>query len=560
MNFGAVNETFKQVITRGSIFEVPIFQRNYSWSTDEIGDLWDDIINARNDKDSHYMGYLVLQADKSTKVFQIIDGQQRMSSVSILISVILKKIKSIADSGDKDAEKRYNALRDTYIGYLDPVSLEAKPRLKLNQYNNVFFQDHIVALQPFPQRGVVSTNKLIKNSFEFFEGKISSMNITSSSEYAKLIEDITETLFFTVITVDDELNAFKVFETLNARGVQLSSSDLLKNYLLSLVHCGNAYSSDIKQFEKTWNKIVGILGNEKFSDYLRYYWNSYNKTARKTELFKAIRKKIQCREDAFALINALYTNVDFYAAMHNGQDEMWNSYSSDFQNDLDILNIFKLKLHIPLLLAVQKHLPSYLQDTVKWLKMITFRYNIICEKQTNEQERIYNDIAVKVSNGSIASKSDLKNALLALYPQDEVFKMAFSLRTFDINENRAKKIVRYILCMIENHKFQQTYDFHLDAISIEHIFPEHPDCNWPEFQNDADAENVFRLGNYTLLTKNDNRNLENKAYQIKRQTYVSSNYGITRDVGNEYEYWTSATIARRQKNLSNIASTIWKIS
>ena len=55
-------------------------------------------------------------------------------------------------------------------------------------------------------------------------------------------------------------------------------------------------------------------------------------------------------------------------------------------------------------------------------------------------------------------------------------------------------------------------------------------------------------------------NLENKAYQIKRQTYVSSNYGITRDVGNEYEYWTSATIARRQKNLSNIASTIWKIS
>ena len=87
MNFGAVNESFKQVVMRGSIFEVPIFQRNYSWSTDEISDLWDDLINARNDKESHYMGYLVLQADKSTKIFQIIDGQQRMSSISILLSV-----------------------------------------------------------------------------------------------------------------------------------------------------------------------------------------------------------------------------------------------------------------------------------------------------------------------------------------------------------------------------------------------------------------------------------------------------------------------------------------
>lgn len=560
MNFGAVNETFKQVVMRGSIFEVPIFQRNYSWSTDEISDLWDDLINARNDKESHYMGYLVLQADKSTKIFQIIDGQQRMSSISILLSVILKKIKSIADNGDADAEKRYNALRDTYIGYLDPVSLEAKPRLKLNQYNNVFFQDHIVALQPFPERGIINTNKLIKKSFDFFESKISSMNITSSAEYAQLVEDIAETLFFTVITVDDELNAFKVFETLNARGVQLSSSDLLKNYLLSLVHHNRKNSSDIKQFEKTWNKIVGILGNEKFSDYLRYFWNSYNKTARKAELFKAIRKKIQSREDAFVLLNDLHSSVDFYVALNDGQDEMWSSYTKEFQNDLDILNIFDLKLHIPLLLAVKKHLSIYLPNVVKWLKIITFRYNIICEKQTNEQEHIYNDIAVKISNGVITTKLDLKNALNILYPPDEVFETSFLLRAIDINNSRRKKIVRYILCMIENYKFSQTYDFHSDSISIEHIFPEHPDSNWPEFQNDAEAESVYKLGNYTLLTKNDNRDLGNKAYQIKRQTYIKSNYGMTQEVGNDYADWNLSDISRRQKKLAAIAKTIWQLS
>ena len=93
INFSATNETFKSVFTKGIVFEVPPFQRDYSWTTDELDDLWEDLHAAKEEDSSHYMGYLVLQKESDTKKLRIIDGQQRIASISILIAVVLKKIR-----------------------------------------------------------------------------------------------------------------------------------------------------------------------------------------------------------------------------------------------------------------------------------------------------------------------------------------------------------------------------------------------------------------------------------------------------------------------------------
>src|SRR5690606_33392024 len=133
-------------------------------------------------------------------------------------------------------------------------------------------------------------------------------------------------LFFTVIKVSDQLNAFKVFETLNARGVQLSSSDLLKNYLFSIVDETKPHENEIEELEKLWSGIIGKLGNLKFEDYLRYYWNSSHKTVSKKNLFKTIKNEIKSKEQTFSLLRDLLETVDLYIALSEPNDEFWNEF------------------------------------------------------------------------------------------------------------------------------------------------------------------------------------------------------------------------------------------
>ena len=156
------------------------------------------------------------------------------------------------------------------------------------------------------------------------------------------METIVDKLFFTVIEVTDQINAFKVFETLNARGVQLSASDLLKNYLFSVIDATKPHKSEIDELENLWSKIIGKLGKIKFEDYLRYYWNSENKTVRKNQLFKTIRNNINSKEDVFKLIRNLDDTADLFIAIQDPESAYWNDIPN-VQKYLSELKLFGIK-------------------------------------------------------------------------------------------------------------------------------------------------------------------------------------------------------------------------
>lgn len=233
----STTNNFATLIKGGKRFIIPKFQRDYSWDTEQWDDLWQDIENmmAENGDPFHYMGYLVLQTSNTSEL-KIIDGQQRFTTITLIILAAIKSIQKLMDNGieTEDNKKRIEALKQTYIGNMDPVSLEYDNVLVLNRNNNAYYKDYIVKLGNLRVRNISYTEKLMKKCFEWYEKQLDS-KYTSGKEYAQFIETLVENLYFTIIRVSDEMNAFRVFETLNARGVQLSSSDLLKNYLFSLV-------------------------------------------------------------------------------------------------------------------------------------------------------------------------------------------------------------------------------------------------------------------------------------------------------------------------------------
>jgi uncharacterized protein with ParB-like and HNH nuclease domain len=562
MNFNTTNSTFRQIIGNGLTYKVPPFQRDYSWSVDEWDDLWQDMTGlfSSDPESAHYMGYLVLQSTDN-KQFDLIDGQQRITTLSIIILCCLKCLSDLVKSKVEleNNTKRIEQLRNSFIGYLDPVTLIPRSKLELNRHNNKFFQSYLVPLLPVPIRGLNASETLLRKAFDWFYEKIKHTYANSGESIARFIEKIADSLFFTVITVTDELNAFKVFETLNARGVRLSSTDLLKNYLFSVINKSEPHETEMKQLEEDWEVIVDRLGSENMPDFFRVFWNSRNPIVRKADLFKTIRKKITSKQEAFTLIRSLKESASIYFGLQNASDKLWNKEEVFY---LEQLSMFNVSQPIPLLLAVFENLrpksPESFTKILHHIWIISFRYNVICNLQTNEQERIYNEISQDVSNGSIRTEKDILVRLKNFYPNDPAFKIAFEEKILKTTNSRNKKIVRSILFALEKQVTGNDLDSNSDQYSVEHILPENPSEKW-EFDENKDTDFIYRLGNMTLLETNLNREIGNAGPADKLAIYQESTIGITRKIPDEYQDWNRDKIKSRQIWMAKQATAIWRI-
>lgn len=209
------NETFRRLLGNGMHYQIPKYQRDYSWDIEQWSDLWYDIQQIISEKSSHYMGYLVLQTEDD-KNYQVIDGQQRLTSICILILAVIRQLLDLPGTEQEkdDNRRRAETIRTTYIGNIDILTLTSKNKLVLNRNNNRFFANYLVPLQQMPARGLNASEKLMKKAFETFLKYIKDEYKTAET-LVSFIDAIADKLVFTVITVSDELNAFKVFETLN---------------------------------------------------------------------------------------------------------------------------------------------------------------------------------------------------------------------------------------------------------------------------------------------------------------------------------------------------------
>lgn len=564
-NFKTENNTYRKLIGNGLTYRIPRFQRDYSWTEEEWEDLWADILGSvqPGGEPAHYMGYLVLQS-QDEKSFDVIDGQQRLTTLSLIVLAVLKSLQQLVEQG-KNADQnlqRLNQIRQTYIGYLDPVSLLTRSKLSLNRNNDHYYQTYLVSLGHLPQRGFRASEHSLRKAFEWFAKRVSDHAKKAGGDegvaLAVLLETMSDRLFFTVISVTDELNAYKVFETLNARGVRLSSTDLLKNYLFSVLSKRNEHAHEMQVLEDRWESMVSRLGSESFPDFLRNHWISRKPFVRQSELFKTIRSKISDQGAVFELLRGMEEDMDTYLALTHPEASHW---TADWKMWAQHLRMFGVRQPFGLLLAARRLLTEKDFATVlRACVVISFRYNVIGSLPTNEQERVYNAASQKLNSNELVNAKGVLDALQGIYPKDEPFKTTFSDKVIRTSDSRNNRVVRYILCELEQQTSGTANDFESDAFNIEHVLPQHPEAGWEAFNDEEVDAMVYRIGNMALLERGPNRQVGNADYVLKRPVLQGSTFALTHQLATDNASWTPERISARQKKLAHIASSVWRIS
>lgn len=555
------NRSFAEIMGNGKRYEVPRFQRDYSWEEAQLEELWNDIEHMRQSRTQHFMGYLVFQSSDN-KSFQIIDGQQRLTTVSILIIAALTVFKDKIDNGEdiESNQKRLDKYHGDYMGVLDAVTLTTSPKLTLNRHNKNHYESLIHDYDIPRSRNIMATNRKLNKAFEFFRKRLNSHGLNGVG-LAELVNDVCDGLLFTTITVQDDLNAYVVFETLNARGVQLSAPDLFKNYLLSTMHQSHLFQEGhFDDFEKRWAEILGQLGENNFTSFLRSYVGLSRTLPYKKDLYRILRDQVSKPENVFPYLKGIETFSPIYAALQNHEDSFWREYGdgqyTSAKKHLETLNIFNVKTPLSFLMAAYhayKKEPQKFIKILQWVSVISLRYNVICQRSANDQEKIYNQLANRMTNEPQTPPNELKDALKPIYPDDNEFHSAFAGKAMPSRQS-SKKIL-FVLKSIEIHLSKG--DMPSALPTLEHVLPYHPDDKWKEyFGIQTYNEAIDRLGNMAILSKSDN--MANEAFGHKREVLLRSGYHINHHMA-QYNDWDIETLSNHQDWLAKQAKAVWKI-
>ena len=551
---------YQELIGNGRAYHVPPYQRDYSWKQEQWEDLWNDVNEMRGLMDGrHYMGALVVEA-QSDRHFVVIDGQQRFATLSVLTLAVIEALRTLATTGVEPEENnaRASELRKRFIGEKDPASLVESSRLNLNDTDDGFYQDYLVQLRrPGNPRGLVRSNSLLWKCFNYFKRQIREEDVfrKDGTALARLIsETVARRLVFILITVDDALNAYTVFETLNARGLELTTTDLLKNYLFA-----KASSADRPSLLRRWQRIATTVGQENVPDLLRYHMLCEEPKVRSRRLFKLVRDRYRSPQEVYDLLEVLERRAEVFAAVKDPSHGYWVEIP-DAKRYIIELNVFRVTQMMPLLFVVREEWAE--RDFVRTLRLVcvlAFRYTVVSRLNTNPLEVAYHRASKAVKDRVVQGPRELFELLQPIYVPDEQTQTDFTFLSIPTRGPR-KRLAKYILARLEEDRSGKRCDPDTDPATIEHIMPENPGAVWEDDFPPGTQEAVMnRIGNLTLLEANLNREVGNAGYPDKVNAYVRSRYALTTAIQEMApEEWTPPLIDQRQRQLGARVVHLWR--
>jgi Protein of unknown function DUF262/Protein of unknown function (DUF1524) len=535
---------------------VPSYQRLYAWSDDQVNDLFRDLADAIRKPDSEYfLGTLVLTRTASNAGAQaIIDGQQRLTTASILIAAIRDYF---AQNGDRD---RAESLQSEYLSKKDFATLEDTPHVRLSAQDHEFYNARVLAPQQpggalpkpaSPSQTLIDRAALTAKKF------VDQLVSTTQDARAILIEwvlYIRNKAKVIVVDVANEGNAFTIFEVLNDRGLDLSITDLLKNFLFRMTQ------DRVSEAQASWVRMSSFLDTlgerDALKTFIRHAWSSTHGLTREKDLYDAIRRHITSKQGAVVFIKNLEKQAITYSALRNPGHECWSPFGATVSQAVEALDTLRATQIRPLLVAVFSNFDApEIRKALPMLVAWTVRFMIVGRSGSGPLETNYSDRARAISEGEIKTASQLWKGMQQLIPADAEFAEAFRLATVS-----TQYLARYYLGVIEAYKRSPTSEVIVnpneERVTLEHIMPQSDSADWTHIPTEQREGYRRRIGNLTLLDKKLNEKAGNISFQAKKQVFSQSDILITKELSAVLE-WSPVTIDARQRQFAEIAVKVW---
>ena len=532
-------------------YHIPDYQREYSWEESQILDFWSDLKALRDSNETeHFFGQIVVHDEnevESSTVKYIIDGQQRTTTSIIFLSVLKELALELTGQNIADAEEIAEDIKIKFIGRWTPSNdrLQFKTALTDSDFFRTFIQARTKNFNE--QKPKNRAQKRMKEAYLFLDKELrNEINGFSPQDQFIIIKEFFTSFIskFKVMYVETSSleEAFIIFESLNARGKGLETSDLLKNHLFK------TSKSQIESVKNKWEKITDSIGTSEATKFIRYYWNSIETFTRTQNLFRRMKMKINTEGQVIALISNLENLSDVYTTLNT------NTGTSVFNNkslnaSLKNLRTFNATSFYPIVFAM--YLKNWdeedIFDVISSIEKLIFRNIIIAKNAANKYELIFAECAIAISTKN-ATKNDIVNDLNNYKISNEAFKNHFWTL-----ETKNKPIIRYILKEINNlNSTNETIISDSIDVHIEHILPQ-TKGEWIIYDHE---DFVNKLGNLTLLGSEFNRKISNSLFDNKKKMYQKSEIKITQDLLT-YSSWGPTEINLRQKRFTDHALTIW---
>jgi len=548
-------QSIGEILRRPVSYIVPVNQRDFAWTQEEVDLLWQDLVNALEEgRGEYFLGAIVLAPNKDDgQILEIVDGQQRLAALSMVLAAIHQTWKN-----RDDEEQAAEVFRD-YLGSKDRKTREISPKLRLNETNDPVFQSIVLRGEKATEtsrKAWPKSNRLLYDAFERFQKQLVDWlkkNPDAEEALIELEKYIAGNVNLIVIEVGDEYDAFVIFETLNDRGLELAVADLVKNYLFSLA------GDRLDAFKKAWSEIALLIGSENLTPFLRHLWLSEYQFVRERDVYRDLRQRVKTKTVARQFVEKLRKAADLYAALLNADAAYWAEVPDVARDHLKALRLFRAAQFRPLALAVMEGgTGEQVAQMLRAVSVITFRYTIVSGLNANQLERIYSDAAMAIHKTGKRNIKTVFESIKNAYVDDERFKENFAEATFGKAE-----LARYVLVKLNDAMEQDgAIGAREEAISLEHILPKNPGSEWANaVPTGDDADDwVEKIGNLTLLEKPVNRGLGSKDFKTKKaKGYSSSKLALNAAVASKNQ-WTWKEIEERSKALAKVAKSVWELS
>ena len=590
-------------------YRVPKYQRPFSWENSELSDFlsdFDDLFQAtiqsqnmfsqihkariNQSIDEHFFGSIVSISHhvpgSSARHFELIDGQQRMATFILFLSWIYRELKRIRHNISQQYHAYVDALiqryKNDYIFY--HLIVHGQPardevRLKLSRNDEVFFIDVVESGNPGnatcqSHKRINNAHKLIKKHCNKYIRRTGISNNNKVDILNAMGETLIEKCTILHIVCDTPREAYRLFTTLNDRGLQLTASDLLRSLTLNHIRGDPPLQQRVEEY---WDYLNA---NSKNLDlYIRRRYTSLlGSRPRRTALHEDYMRYLtqtqpNTIQDVHDRILTMKEEVDGYNDIIKGNWPYPHSPLSNWEKDRlnRLIDVLGHDLSIPLLLSAKACLTEQeFSEIVHLVEIACFRLKTVCNIHAGKLQEIYFNHTTEIRRGRW-NINDLKNDLQTLQNQhasNTTFEtLLFERIQYRMNSHKSNKYIKHFYLTLDSYYNSLTNNrsgpylpdtttvYDLRECWIEHIYPKSPQGGHIVAYLD-DKKDL--LPNLTILSPNDNRSANNDPFTQKRSYYQRSQIAITRNIG-ALQNWDQAEYDRNKMKILDWANRLFKI-